>query len=130
MDTPSNPEMGEPCQEHSSKGLGQNMLGSCLLKVRQLWGNTNHRDTLTTRASPPLCTFVLLNGFHFFCTAQGMAIFDQIIHNCLSESLQRQKIIFLIYPGALDVGPFLISCTKLSTVWCNRNGTHNMTCNE
>lgn len=52
-----------------------------LAKVRLLLANANNRDTLTTRASPPICSFVLLSSFHLFCTAQRMAIFDLIIHN-------------------------------------------------
>lgn len=76
-------------------------LGSCLVE-----GNANSRHTLTTRASPPICSFVLLSGFHLFCTAQTMAIYNLRIHNCLSQSLQRQKIIFLICHIALDVGHF------------------------
>lgn len=68
-------------------------LGSCLLEVGQLWSNANNRDTLTKKASPPICTSALLSDFHLFFTAQRIAIFDPIIHNSLSESLQRQKII-------------------------------------
>lgn len=96
MDTHLGTEMVETRQEHSSTGSGQSTLGRVLWEVhweeyrvssgkpeevRLLLANANNRDTLTTRASPPNCSFVLLSGFPLFCTAQRMAIFDLIIHN-------------------------------------------------
>lgn len=104
--------------------------GNELLKVRRLLGNTNHRDTLTTWASPPTYCFVLLTGFPLFHTARRIAIFGLITYNYYSQSYKDRKYIFHIYHAGLDASPFLFSFTKLSVVWCNRSETHNTTCNK